>query len=190
MLLSALVLLSSCVDKAYDLSNIKTDDITIGAGGTVVPMGNLDIDLGDIVTPQDPGTTPEPGDQVTLTDMDELYDIDAGFDEGLISELSDMGDIWIELHVDNPFNVAFKISVSFENGGGSPVILITDELVAALSTTKLETGLITSETLEQISASNGLRFKLKMVTPGYFPMGSVSKFKVRFVVKKSGGIKL
>ena len=196
LLISVVMLLCSCVDKAYDLSDIKTDDMVIGSGGLVVPMGDINIDLSEFFTPEHPGQ-PSDGQNVTLTDCDEVYDIGAGFDAGIIDQLTGQGTLNLVAMIDNPLEVDLKLSITFvdKSDPSNPVPVVVGALVNknGEGMTRLETLTITPEMLEQIAASNGVRVQLGVApgNPQYFdPNELSSNIKIRLSMKKTGGLKL
>ena len=196
LLVLTVMLMCSCVDETYDLSDIKTDGVEIGSGGVVVPVGDVDRDLSDFLIPEDPSSPPE-GQNVTLSDYDEVFDIGTGFDEGIIDQLTDNGTIMFVVMIDNPLDVDLKLNISFlkKNDPDSVVPVVINEIIKSgkEGVSKIETLEITPEMLEQIALSDELRVQLSMASgePVYFEFSEfISNIKIRLSMKKTGGIKL
>lgn len=192
----ATLTLSSCVDNAYDLSDIDTDNQVIGTGGFVVPLGNVEIDLTEFIEDYTPMASSKAVQTYEFRPYTDEYDIEAGFDDGLIDQLTEYGEITLHAAISNVdvFKFNLDITVDFINGSDK-INLVTDRNVStAGGSVALESKLLNKEILTRIANSTkvGLSIAPTDGQPKTFQydVNQAHKVSIRLTIKKTGGIKL
>ena len=184
-------LLPGCVKNEYDLSKVDTDNIAVG-GELVMPLGKVRIDLTSLLPGISSVKVDLPGTFPTLS-----FDIDAGFDTGILDQLDESTPIYITAAVTNCISEPLLATITFsedENREAAPVVLFDKAQIksADQGTTTLTTSL-SMEEFRRLAESCMINFDFFTIDKQ--PKNDVeimtnATLQFVFSVQKSGGIKL
>lgn len=190
---------SSCVDNAYDLSDVNTDDLVIGTGGFVVPLGDIEIDVAQFIEDYNPASdmASKAPQQYKFAPYSDKIKIDAGFDEGLIKQLTEYGEIKVNATASNidVFGFNLDIKVDFTDSQNNTINIINDKNVStSKGSVNLTTKTLDKDMLTQIANSEYVKLNIAPSGGGTetftYDLDQAQKVKIRLTITKTGGIKL
>lgn len=182
----------SCVDNDYDLTDINTDNITIGGENLVIPMGRIEIDLGQLLTK---------ASQTINFPVNDAYDLgnDGFFDESILDKLPNDGNFTLVSVVSNPIGETLSLRLWFDyrSGDGSSQthsqyvlgdVSNTVRVNAAGETTV--TINVTRDMLEHFCKAVDVGFYIGCEKSSVIVDDSNLKMTIQLTVKAKGGIEL
>lgn len=111
--LTAILAMSSCVDKDYDLSDVSTDNITVGES-FIAPVGIISFDFNRLIPGFPAGTEVPPLPYVTPV----LLGLDGSIDPDIVSTLTDNGTVSMKVEVTNGLGVDVFMTMTFASDQG------------------------------------------------------------------------
>lgn len=117
--LTTILAMSSCVDKDYDLSNVSTDDVTIGRA-FIVPVGVISFDFTASI-PDLAGIGTVTGIGIVVPPLPSMtpvtFSLDGSIDPDLVSTLTDNGTVSMQVQITNRVGVDVFMTMNFVSDG-------------------------------------------------------------------------